>query len=166
MADPTSGTQEDPSPTGDPEVGGATEGPRGHEAGARTDDRGVPLRVFLAVGSGVAFLAIVYAATAYEEAGIVLLFLAAALSLWCGIYLWLQQRPAAVAATADDRAAALAKGGEAHYLPHASVWPFAIGLGAATVANGLALGIWVVVPGLAILAIGIGGWVAQSRRRD
>lgn len=166
MTDPTSGTQEDPSPTGDPDVGGATEGPRGHEAGSRTDDSRVPLRLFLTVGVGIAFLAIVYAATAYEEAGIVLLFLAAALALWCGIYLWLQQRPAAESATADDEAASLAAAGEAHYLPHASVWPFAIGLGAATVANGLALGIWVVVPGLAILAIGIGGWIAQSRRRD
>jgi Cytochrome c oxidase subunit IV len=166
MADPTSGTQADPSPTGDPEAGGATEGPRGHEAGSRTDDSRVPLRLFLAVGTGLAFLAVVYAATAYEEAGIVLLFLAAALSLWCGIYLWLQMRPAAVAAAADDAAVALAEGEEAHYLPHASVWPFAIGLGAATIANGLVLGTWVVVPGLAILAIGIGGWIAQSRRRD
>jgi hypothetical protein len=166
MADPTSGTQADPSPTGDPAAGGATEGPRGHEGGSRTEDRTVPLRLFLAIGTGITLLAVVYAATAYEEAGIVLLFLAAALSLWCGIYLWLQQRPAAVEAGADDDALAVAEGVEAHYLPHASVWPFAIGLGAATIANGLALGIWVVVPGAAILAIGIGGWVGQSRRRD
>jgi hypothetical protein len=153
-------------PTTDPALGGATEGPRGHEAGSRTDDRAVPRRLFLVIGAGVAVLAIVYAATAYEEAGIVMLGLAAVLALWCGTYLWLQQRPAAVAAADDDAAASVKAAGEAHYLPHASVWPFAVGLGAATVANGLALGTWVIIPGLGILALGVGGWVAQTRRRD
>jgi hypothetical protein len=51
-------------------------------------------------------------------------------------------------------------------MPHASVWPFGIGLGAATVLNGLVLGVWVLVPGVALLAIGIGGWIRQSRRHD
>ena len=55
---------------------------------------------------------------------------------------------------------------DALYLPHASVWPLVIGLGAASIANGLVLGIWVIVPGAAALALGIGGFVRQSRRRD
>lgn len=53
-----------------------------------------------------------------------------------------------------------------HYLPHASAWPFAIGLGAATLANGLVLGLWVIVPGVILMAIGIAGFVRQTRRRD
>jgi hypothetical protein len=53
-----------------------------------------------------------------------------------------------------------------HYLPHASAWPLAIGLGAATVANGLVLGLWVIVPGAVLMALGIGGFVRQTRRRD
>lgn len=136
----------------------ATEGPRGHEVGPPTDDRAVPRRVFLAVGLFYALLAIVYGAAAYEWAGTVMLVLAAVLGVWCAAYLWLQQRP---------RPAAPASPGEAAtYLPHASGWPFVIGLGAATVLNGLVLGLWVIVPGAALMALGIGGFVLQTRRRD
>jgi cobalamin synthase len=131
--------------------------PGGHGSGL-TDDARVPRRVFFGVGAFVALLAIVYWYTSYEEAGTALLALAAVLSLWCGAYLWLQQRPRSdrTAAGADTTA----------YLPHASVWPFAIGLGAATVLNGLVLGIWVIVPGAALMALGIGGFIGQTRRRD
>jgi hypothetical protein len=33
-------------------------------------------------------------------------------------------------------------------------------------ANGLVLGLWVIVPGVILMAIGIGGFVRQTRRRD
>jgi hypothetical protein len=137
----------------------APEGARGHEAG-RTDDAKVPWRVFLVIGAFVAVLAIVYWFTAYEDAGTTALALAAVLSLWCGAYLWLQQRPRPEEPLGGPQEPAAA------YLPHASVWPFAIGLGAATVLNGLVLGIWVVVPGAALMALGIGGFIRQTRRRD
>src|SRR5690606_40724296 len=55
---------------------------------------------------------------------------------------------------------------DGHYLPHASVWPFAIGVGAATLANGLVLGLWVIVPGAVLLVVGIAGFVRQTRHRD
>jgi hypothetical protein len=129
-----------------------------------TGDPWVPRRIFLVIGAFVLFLTILYWFTSYEDAGTVLLALAAALALWFGIYLWLQQRRAATAkARGDHDDASLA--GEVEYLPHASAWPFAIGLGAATFANGLVLGIWVVVPGAALLALGIGGFIHQSRHR-
>ena len=150
-----------------------TEGPEGHELHPPVDDRKVPWRVFLAIGLFVFLLGAIYWSTAYEESGTVMLILAAVLSLWIGAYLWLTTRasdaaraeavePARgnAAGTADD------KGGAATYLPHASAWPFAIGLGAATVANGLVLGMWVIAPGVALMALGIGGFVRQTRRRD
>jgi hypothetical protein len=153
--------------------GPATEGPRGHEASPPVDDAAIPWRVFLAVGLFVLVMGGIYWGTAYEESGTVMLILAAVLSLWIGAYLWLRARasdaaraeagePArgSTAGTADD------KGGAATYLPHASAWPFAIGLGAATVANGLVLGVWVIAPGVALMALGIGGFVRQTRRRD
>jgi hypothetical protein len=156
-----------------------TEGPRGHEAGVPVDDRKVPLRVFLFIGAFLAGLGILYWATAYEESGTVMLLVAAVLGLWVAVYLWLQQRgpvgPAIEAQQAAGEAIAAegagpvgtgAPEGLTHYLPHASAWPFAIGLGAATLANGLVLGLWVIVPGAALLALGIGGFVRQSRRRD
>jgi hypothetical protein len=148
---------------GEPADGGATEGPRGHEAGSRTDDSAVPRRLFFVVGAALTVLATIYGVASYEEAGTTMIAVASVLAFWCGTYLWLQQRP-----RPDQHAAEVAgeRGGETAYLPHASVWPFAIGLGAATIANGLVLGTWVLVPGAAILALGVGGWVGQTRRRD
>jgi hypothetical protein len=158
---------------GDAVPGAATEGPLGHEASPPVNDAAVPWRVFLAVGLFVLVMGGIYWGTAYEESGTVLLILAAVLSLWIGAYLWLRIRASdaaraqpveptegSAAGAADDR------GGAATYLPHASAWPFAIGLGAATVANGLVLGVWVIAPGVALMALGIGGFVRQTRRRD
>ena len=156
-----------------------TEGPRGHEARAPVDDRKVPWRVFGAIGAFVLLMGAIYWVASYEASGIVLLLLASGLSLWIGIYLWLVQRregPATVEAT-QAAGEALAAEGVAmpgtgidthhdHYLPHSSVWPFAIGLGGATLANGLVLGLWVIVPGLVLMALGLGGFVRQTRRRD
>jgi hypothetical protein len=144
---------------------GTTEGPAGHEARPPTDDRQVPWRVFLFIGAGIATLGLIYWATAYEEAGVVMLVLASVVALWIAAYLWLHQR--SVAGEAEEAPGGAPAGGEEHhYLPHASAWPFAIGLGGATVANGLVLGLWVIVPGVALLALGIGGFIRQTRRRD
>ena len=156
-----------------------TEGPEGHELNPPVDDRKVPWRVFLAIGLFVFLLGAIYWSTAYEESGTVMLLLAAGLSLWIGAYLWLRQREATgpevdeartalevEAADGHARPGAGAAEEGSHYLPHASAWPFAIGLGGATIANGLVLGLWVIVPGVVLLALGIGGWIRQTRRRD
>jgi hypothetical protein len=150
---------------------GGTEGPAGHEARPPVDDRKVPFRVFAFIGVFITVLAIIYWSTAYEEAGVVMLLVAAVLALWIAAYLWLHERPepgARAGAPAGTGAAGTGDrvGGVAHYLPHASAWPFAIGLGGATVANGLVLGLWVIVPGVALLLLGIGGFIRQTRRRD
>ena len=148
-----------------------TEGPAGHEARPPVDDRKVPFRVFAFIGAFITVLAIIYWSTAYEEAGVVMLLVAAVLALWIDAYLWLHERPepgARAGAPAGTGAAGTGAevGGVAHYLPHASAWPLAIGLGGATVANGLVLGLWVIVPGVALLLLGIGGFIRQTRRRD
>jgi hypothetical protein len=134
----------------------------GHRGSGGVDDRAVPWRVFVAVGGLVTVMGAIYWATSDDEAGIVLLVISAVLAFWSALYLWLQlrrlRRPTAEAVAAESE--------EPEYLPHASVWPFAIGLGAATLANGLVLGIWVLVPGAALTALGVGGFVRQSRHRD
>jgi hypothetical protein len=135
---------------------------KAEHGGPRVPDRAVAWRIFAAIGGFVVVLAVLYWFTSYEDAGSVLLALSAVLSLWFGTYLWLQQRrpeQEADASQVDAVSGAL-------YLPHASIWPLVIGLGAASVANGLVLGTWVIVPGVAALALGIGGFVRQSRRRD
>ena len=137
------------------------EGPHGHKARPPVDDRAVPWRVFLAIAAIVAVMAAIYwVVTRDEYSGIVLLVLTVGLTAWVGLYLWLGVRGEGPTATEPAAEA------HEHYLPHASVWPFAIGLGAATLANGLVLGLWVIVPGLALMALGLGGFVRQTRRRD
>lgn len=156
-----------------------TEGPKGHEARPPVDDRRVPLRLFLAIGVLLGVITVIYWSTSYEEGGVVMLLAAALLGLWIGSYLWLQQRGSAAATIeraerAGEQVAAEGHAlpgtgvaeGRVHYLPHASAWPFLIGLGAATLANGLVLGLWVTVPGAAVLALGIAGFIGQTRRRD
>jgi purine-cytosine permease-like protein len=129
--------------------------------GNRVDDRAVPGRVFLAVGALVTVIAVVYGLTSDEEAGNVLLALSAVLALWSAAYLWLQLRRQRRMADGEQLEPEAPE-----YLPHASVWPFAIGLGATTAVNGLVLGTWVLVPGLALTVLGIGGFIRQSRLRD
>jgi Cytochrome c oxidase subunit IV len=154
---------------GDRVVG--TEGPRGHEAGVPTRERRVPMRIFAFIGVFLVVVGIIYWTTSSEQSGTVMLFGAAILGVWIATYLWLQFRAeedesvrALPTARAQGEREASPHGGM--YLPHASAWPFAIGLGGATVANGLVLGLWVTVPGLALLLLGILGFVRQSRRRD
>lgn len=131
---------------------------------SRVDDRVVPGRVFLAVGALVAVIAVIYWFTSSEDAGSVLLALSAVLALWSATFLWLQVRRLRRATGEGGTGTPADEATE--YLPHASVWPFAIGLGAATVINGLVLGTWVLVPGLALAGLGVGGFIRQSRRRD
>jgi hypothetical protein len=153
---------------------GADDGATGHGGRALADDRKVPWRVFLVIGAGVGSIGVIYWATAYEEAGTVMLVVATILALWVAVYLWLRERHGAVgeagAASAAGEAGAAGGVADEHaveqYLPHASVWPFAIGLGAAGLGVGLVLGLWVIVPGLGIMALGLGGFIRQTRRRD
>lgn len=133
-------------------------GRREHGAGRGTPDRVVPARLFLGIGAFVLVTAAVYWFTAYEHAGTALLVLAAALALWCGAYLWLRQRPSAGHdADGDDTAEP--------FLPHASPWPFVMGVGAFLLANGFLVGGWFFTPGAAVLGLGIGGFIRESRAR-
>ena len=137
------------------------------------NDSAVPHRVFLAIAGLVGALAIIYWFTSYEDAGTVMLALAAGLALWCGVYLWLRQRhiqsekaesirPPEAAGPAQAAGTRV----ETAYVPHASVWPFVIGVGAAALFNGVVLGVWVLAPGAALTAIGVAGFIRQSRHRD
>jgi len=124
-------------------------------------DRAVPWRVFLGVGVFIAVLAIIYWFVSYEDAGTTMLVLASCLALFCGIWFYLQDRRRVVEPTggADRRDAA------PPYLPDASVWPIAVGVSTALALNGLIIGWAYAVPGAALLALAVVGFVVQSRRR-
>lgn len=137
--------------------------PDAHGFGRGVPDRAVPPRLFLGVGVAVLAIAAVYWLTASDETGTALLALAAVLSLWCGAYLWLRLR-----ASAAEESEEVGEGvGEVEepFLPHSSPWPFAIGVGSFLLGNGLLVGGWFFLPGAAILTLGVGGFVRESRLR-
>jgi hypothetical protein len=117
-------------------------------------------RIFLGIGTFLFVAAVVYWLGDYEEAGTTMLALSAVLAFVVGGYLLASsRRPAPAPANAQEEA------GD-DYLPHASIWPFWVGLGSVVLANGFALGLWAIVPGALVLAFAILGYARQSRRRD
>jgi hypothetical protein len=121
-------------------------------------------RLFLGVAGLLIAGGVVYVLFADEPVGKVLLLLAGGLGLMIGGYLELSIRP--VQSLDTDAGAGAATVQEGMYLPHASVWPFWLGVGALVVANGFALGLWGLIPGAVITAGAIVGFARQSRRRD
>jgi predicted MFS family arabinose efflux permease len=114
----------------------------------------VQSRVFLGIAAFMALIAIVYWFASYEPAGTTMLGLSSALAAVCGVYLQIQNEHE----DADRHE-------EEHYLPHSSIWPFGIGVGALLALNGLIVGVGYAIPGLVVLAIGVAGLVSQSRHR-
>ena len=117
-------------------------------------------RLLVAVGAFVLLGAAVYWFTAYEESGTTMLALAGALGLMIGGYLLLEGR------RLPDPEPEPVAGLDEAYLPHASIWPFVVGVGAVLLVNGLLLGLWAAVPGAIVLLAGLVGFSRQSRRRD
>lgn len=118
----------------------------------------------LAVAGFLALAALLYGTTGGDEAGTVLLLLAAGLATMIGGYLLTVpdeersgvEHPASGAAPAGE---------EVGYLPAASIWPFWIGVGATVLGNGLVLGLWGLVPGAIVTVIAVVGFSHQSRLR-
>ncbi|MBA2281226.1 MAG: cytochrome c oxidase subunit 4 [Acidimicrobiia bacterium] len=131
---------------------------REHGVGRQTPDTVVPWRVFGVVGVVIAVLAAIYWFTSYEEAGTAMLTLAAALALWAATYLWRQGRLTPAPEQIGE--------GDEVYLPHESVWPFAIGCGAFLLLNGLLIGGWFFLPGGAVMVMGLFGFIRQTRERS
>jgi predicted MFS family arabinose efflux permease len=111
-------------------------------------------RIFLGIAVFMAVIGIVYWFASYEPAGTTMLGLSSALAALCGVYLQVQSEHETIEAHAEEQ-----------YLPHASVWPFGIGVGALLAVNGLIVGFGYAIPGLVVLAIAVIGLVSQSRRR-
>jgi len=122
-------------------------------------DLTVQWRIFLGIAAFMALIAVVYWFASYEEAGTTMLALAGGLAAVFGGWLLLQERKVG----ADGGEDADTEG--EHYLPAASAWPFAVGIGAALALNGLILGWPFAVPGGLLLAIALIGFVSEARRR-
>lgn len=107
----------------------------------------------------------VYWFTSYEDAGTTMLVATSLLGLLAGGYLFIQSRK--YPPRPEDRPdASLEEGaGPVDEFPAPSIWPFVFGLGATVFATGFIFGIWVIVPGAAILGLGLVGMIIQSRGR-
>jgi hypothetical protein len=124
-------------------------------------------RIFLGIGAFLVAAAVLYGVTAREVAGTTMLALAGTFGLATGAYLVATTDRTVLDVDPDhpdyeDVPPAY----EDAFLPHASVWPFAVGLGAVVVGNGVALGLWALVPGGILLTYALVGYGRQSRYRD
>jgi hypothetical protein len=119
----------------------------------------VEARMYLAIAGFLVVAFAIYLLASYEWAGVVLLLVGAVMGVFMGGYLERQARVRTDAAAIEGAAS-----GE--YLPHASIWPFGLGAGALLMANGLALGLWAVLPGAALMAGSLWGFARQSKFRD
>lgn len=138
------------------------------DADPRTAGMRVEARIFVGIALFLVLATVVYGLTAAEDAGTTMLLLAGGMALMVGAYLALQARKHTDAAEPDREGG----GGAAEpaldhgYLPHASIWPFGVGMGLVLIANGLALGLWAVIPGVLLAGSCLWGYARQSRRRD
>lgn len=129
--------------------------------------RGPPTeaKVFGSIGAFYLLICVIYAFTAYEWAGVALLGFGAAFAFLAAGYFWWSLRDVQFEVESDEQASAPPEH-EGLYLPHTSVWPIGIGLGAALTLAGIAVGWWVLLPGAALLAHSLVGFAAQSRDRS
>ena len=112
---------------------------------------------YVALAALIGTKATVYFLTTDEGAGVTMLVLAACLAAFIGVYLALTARRATAHRAPEAETDP--------YLPHASTWPFFVGVAALVMANGLAIGLWALVPGAIGLAVALTGYAVQSRRR-
>jgi uncharacterized membrane protein len=119
----------------------------------------VEARMYLVIAAFLVVVFAIYLLASYEWAGTVLLLVGAVMGVFMGGYLERQSR-----VRTDPAAVGPAEGGD--YLPHASIWPFGLGVGALLMANGLALGLWAVLPGAALMAGSVWGFARQSKLRS
>lgn len=111
-------------------------------------------------------LGVLYGLTDDDRAGLVLLLLSGVAS--GGFALWLVlvgDRPVAAPAAAAADADSGSSEDPPPYLPTASLAPLLMGAGATLTVAGIALGLWVLLPGLVLLGWGVSAFARQSRDR-
>ncbi len=121
-------------------------------------------RVFTAIGLFLFVISVGYAAWTQEAAGSAMLALAGGLATVIAAYLgW--PRKAGTGESGTDEAGGGEPGDESPWFPEASIWPFVVAGAAFLVANGLLLGLWLLLPAGLVMFFAVAGFVTQSRRR-
>jgi hypothetical protein len=138
-------------------------------------EQGLPTesKLFLFLGGFSLLLAVIYYVTTaasdegVEWAGVAALVGGAAFSIFFGLFLRSSLRGIQADVEESERAAEAGSTDtdEVLYLPETSIWPIGIGVGAALSLGGVALGYWVMNPGVALFAHSVIGFARQSRDR-
>ncbi len=121
---------------------------------------------WLFLGCGVFFAGadVVYWYVSYDPTGTTALALAVALALLTGFYVLFTGRRLPVRPE-DDNAGEIVQGtGEVGFFSPHSWWPLWVGLAAATVALGFAIGFWLVLIGILALVLTAIGFVFEYYR--
>jgi len=144
-------------------VGIETSDDPGRDDAGRDDDSpgfDIQARIFAIIGTFFTFIALVYGFLTYEWAGTVMLSLASGLAFTIGAHLGWKKPPPHTSVDEVEPAS-----DEEPWFPAASGWPFALGGALVLVANGLLLGLWLLLPAAALLAYALAGFIQQSRVR-
>jgi hypothetical protein len=119
----------------------------------------IQARLFAGVGAFMLVISGVYWFLSYERAGTVMLVMAGGLALMISAYLGWKKPPRGTSVDEAEHE------DDEPWFPHASGWPFALGAGLVLVANGLLLGLWLLLPAGAFLLYALAGFIQQSRVR-
>ena len=115
-------------------------------------------RIFAATAAYFVLAGVVYAFSTDERAGATLLIGAAAFGFGYAAWFFRHLAPTQEAVVADEE-------GDELYLPHESVWPLVLGAGSVLVIAGLAVGLWMALPGALLSTRAVVGLASESRRR-
>ncbi len=124
----------------------------------------VEAKIMLGLGLFFGLMVAVYWNWGHENAGSVMMFAGMLLGFLPGsYYYWWSRRMKA--RPEDDSNATQAQGaGVVGAFPGTSIWPFTLGMGSFFTVLALVFGIWLLVPGLALVIWALFGGVAESRR--
>lgn len=126
-------------------------------------------RLFLTIGAFFVLLGLVYLVSGGEAAGVAMLIGGGIFAATIGVYTSRHQLATLADVERQEYGGELGPdevAGDPLYLPHASIWPAVMALGAILIAVGFAVGLWVLLPGLLVFAPGVVGFIAEGRRRD
>jgi hypothetical protein len=123
----------------------------------------VGMRIALALALFMAIAGTVYALTAYEWRGAVLLLVLAVAFLYVGLVLRAAVRRAAVPVTQETIAEEGTSVESEHIGP--TIWPFVFSIAALLLVIGIVGIRWIVIPGAIVFLAAAAGWFSDIRRQ-
>lgn len=121
-------------------------------------------KLLLGLGLFFGVMCAVYWNWSLENAGGVMMFAGMLLGFLPGSYYYWWSRRMKPRPEDDPHATQASGAGVIGAFPSTSIWPFTLGMGAFFVVLAMVFGIWLLVPGLALVAWALFGATAEGRR--